>query len=251
MYFVGYSLMMLTVWAPEVLGRNGSSKKLIIPLSVIAQLLTDVFPQKYYCSLISFFLIGITKVKTPFMVQNATDQFPRAHVSKASGVINLLITIHGLLFCVSMTIFPKNAVSYVTYFSLVYLFPISLYCLITVESPKWLILKHRMPEAVQAFRYIAKVNRLLSFSKVYKQRILENSLKYFDDERTIIHLSDPSLPLAPSTEKQETLSLLRDLVTRHKLLFVNLFLAFGHQSQMYYFINYMFQRQLQSPQKSE
>jgi hypothetical protein len=152
-----------------------SLKFAIIPLNILGFQL-QFFSRSYEVRCLGFFIQGICYLK-----MNCCFIFLKDICEQKYETIVSTVTIgrdHSVIamFCFVMVAITRDAVTYLHFVNGINIFFYVIICLISVESPLYLLSKDRTQEAINNLNYIARVNSLLSENKPY---IFNSRIKIF------------------------------------------------------------------------
>ena len=136
MSYVGYSCTILLSYGSEKLGRSKFIKVVILPLLCLHHAFEVLIPHNYKVNLLTFFLLGVTRVRIGNLIINCQEQFPPNKAGIASGFCYLLDTMTIFLFCFFMKFVTVNAIAYINAFGLVCLLMGAIFVGFAAESPK-------------------------------------------------------------------------------------------------------------------
>ena len=140
-YYTGYSFSILLSYFSEKLGRSMFIKVVILPMLWVHHALEVLMPYDYKINLLTFFILGLTRIRIGNLIINCQEQSPSNKSGIASGFCYLLETMTIFLFCFFMKFVTKDAIAYTNVFGYVCIALGAFFMWFAAESPKQLVIQ--------------------------------------------------------------------------------------------------------------
>ena len=108
--------------------------------------------------IIGFFIFGICKSRNMMTILFNMENCPSQGAPKSLALIFSVDSSSPLYYCLFVLVISKNTYNLFYFINALGITAFITFALVIKESPKWLILKGRNKEAVDAINYIARFN---------------------------------------------------------------------------------------------
>lgn len=157
MYFIGFTVGGLTYAIPDNWGRKFSLIFALI-LACIAQTVI-IFVQSYWVRAAMFGLYGLSQIKNSVSYVWLSECTSRPYKTRAFTTINVIDSLPMVITCLYFLYVSKNWIHLSLFFCCLSYLALLL-AFICPESPRWLLVKGRSAEAIEALNKIARMNKV-------------------------------------------------------------------------------------------
>mmetsp|Transcript_2873 Transcript_2873/g.4466 ORF Transcript_2873/g.4466 Transcript_2873/m.4466 type:complete len:217 (+) Transcript_2873:702-1352(+) len=157
LFFIGWAISSLFIWFPDRVGRVRTMKIFCIPAAVII-MTCFIFFNGYTARRFLYMALGFNRIKMNLSVVTAIDHLQAKNKALAITFVYGLEGATVGLMCLYFQFVGRDAFSYLNYVNVIYFLTLLTTYFLTMESPKWLLLKSRQEEAIASLRNMAYIN---------------------------------------------------------------------------------------------